>query len=103
MCPLVVGGDLESAACARRALLEDQRDLLAREPLHLVAEPGLLVGPQTIVTDLLQRPDFHRGGRAVAVDAAGRPVGLISIIDVQRHLRADALRPAAAAASVTRR
>lgn len=56
-------------------------------------EPGLLVDPQTLVTDLLQLPEFHRVGRAVAVDAAGGPVGLISITDVQRRLRADALRP----------
>ena len=57
-------------------------------------DPGLLVGPQTLVTDLLQLLEFHRVGRAVAVDAAGHPVGLISITDVQRRLRADALRPA---------
>ena len=63
-------------------------------------DPGLLVGPQTLVTDLLGRPEFHRVGRAVAVDAAGHPVGLISITDVQRRLRADALRPADPAASV---
>ena len=37
VCALVVGGDLERAAGARRVLLEDQRDLLANKPSLLAA------------------------------------------------------------------
>ena len=37
---------------------------------------------------LLERPAFARVGRAVVVDEPGRPVGLVSITDVQRALRA---------------
>lgn len=58
------------------------------------SEPGLLIWPDMLVTELLQRPEFHRVGRAVVVDPAGRAAGLVSITDVQRRLRADTLRPA---------
>jgi CBS domain-containing protein len=40
---------------------------------------------------LLERPAFVRVGRAVVVDGLGRPVGLVSITDVQRTLRASQL------------
>ena len=45
---------------------------------------------------LLERPAFARVGRAVVVDERGRPVGLVSITDVKRALRASRLadRPA---------
>ena len=60
---------------------------------HRVAEiadrdPGLMVGGEEDVARVLERPAFARVGRAVVVDEAGGPLGLISITDVQRALRA---------------
>lgn len=51
-------------------------------------DPDLLVAEDLDVVRLLQRPAFGRVGRAVVVDREGRPVGLVSITDVQRALRA---------------
>jgi predicted transcriptional regulator len=51
-------------------------------------DPALIVHPQEDVAGLLERPAFVRFGRAVVIDAAGRPLGLVSITDVQRSLRA---------------
>ena len=51
-------------------------------------DPALIVRDQEDVARLLERPAFARFGRAVVVDAAGQPVGLVSITDVQRALRA---------------
>lgn len=62
----------------------------AREAM--TAESRLLIGPETLITDLLQRPEFARIGRAVVVDPDERPVGLVSITDLQRRVRADELR-----------
>ncbi|HYM65862.1 MAG TPA: site-2 protease family protein [Patescibacteria group bacterium] len=72
------------------ALTPDQREL---RPMGDLAErdPALIVGEEDDVTDLLQRPAFTRVGRAVVVDALGRPVGLLSITDVERVLRASML------------
>jgi len=67
-------------------------------PVGEIAErdPSLLVREADDVAGLLEQPAFVRVGRAVVVDARGRPVGLLSITDVQRALRASALggRPA---------
>jgi Zn-dependent protease/CBS domain-containing protein len=54
-------------------------------------DPALLVSPETPVTELLARPAFLRTGRVVVVDAARRPVGIVSITDIERRIRADAL------------
>jgi len=43
------------------------------------------------IARLLERPAITRFGRAVVVDESGRPVGLISITDVQRALRVSRL------------
>ncbi len=51
----------------------------------------LIVTGEEDVTRLLARPAFARVGRAVVVDDQGRPVGLVSITDVQRALRASRL------------
>jgi Zn-dependent protease/predicted transcriptional regulator len=59
-------------------------------------DPALLVREEVDVARLLERPAFARVGRAVAVDESGRPVGLISITDVQRALRASRLADRAA-------
>lgn len=54
-------------------------------------DPALLVEPATPVTELLERPAFLRTGRAVVVDADGRALGVVSVTDADRRLRADAL------------
>jgi Zn-dependent protease/CBS domain-containing protein len=50
-------------------------------------DPTLLVPEDTDVVSLLERPAFASVGRAVVVDEDGRPVGLVSITDVQRLVR----------------
>ena len=54
-------------------------------------DASLIVAEDTDVATLLQRPAFARVGRAVVVDGSKRPVGLLSITDVQRVLRASQL------------
>lgn len=56
-------------------------------------DPGLLVAPDTPATALMARPAFVRTGRAVVVDGDGHPLGIVSVTDLQRRLRADALLP----------
>ena len=72
------------------ALSPEQRE---RQRVGEIAERdrSLLVGEGDDVAGLLELPAFARVGRAVAVDARGRPVGLLSITDVQRALRASSL------------
>jgi Zn-dependent protease/predicted transcriptional regulator len=59
-------------------------------------DPGLIVHGDEDVAGLLERPAFARVGRAVVVDEPGKPLGLISITDVQRALRASRLTENAA-------
>jgi Zn-dependent protease/predicted transcriptional regulator len=59
-------------------------------------DPGLIVHEDEDVASLLERPAFARVGRAVVVDEPGKPLGLISITDVQRALRASRLTENAA-------
>lgn len=54
-------------------------------------DPSLLVAPDADVATLLELPAFVRVGRAVVVDGARRPVGVLSITDVQRALRVSEL------------
>jgi Zn-dependent protease len=49
---------------------------------------SLAIGEEEDVATLLSRPAFARVGRAVVVDAQDEPVGLVSITDIQRTLRA---------------
>jgi CBS domain-containing protein len=51
-------------------------------------DPALLVDEHEDVAHLLQEPAFARVGRAAVVDASGRPVGIVSISDFERELRA---------------
>jgi Zn-dependent protease len=51
-------------------------------------DTALLVGEQEDVAHLLGEPAFARLGRAAVIDRAGRPVGVVSITDVQRSVRA---------------
>lgn len=69
----------------------------ARRTVGELAErdPALLVGEEEDVATLLERPAFVRVGRAVVVDGLGQPVGLLSITDVQRRLRAAQFRQSA--------
>ena len=55
-------------------------------------DPELLVSADAELTALLERPAFARVGRAVVVDADSRPVGIVSISDVQRAIRSAQLR-----------
>jgi Zn-dependent protease len=54
-------------------------------------DPALILTGGEDVARLLELPAFVRVGRAVVVDELGRPVGLLSITDVQRALRASRL------------
>jgi Zn-dependent protease/predicted transcriptional regulator len=51
-------------------------------------DPALAIGEDEDVATLLTRPAFARVGRAVVVDEDNEPVGLVSITDIQRTLRA---------------
>ena len=51
-------------------------------------DPALLVPPDVDVAELLDVPSFGRVMRAAVVDAAGRPLGVLSVTDVQRALDA---------------
>lgn len=51
-------------------------------------DPELLVSPDADLAALLDVPAFGRVLRAVVVDAQGRPLGVLSITDVERTLEA---------------
>jgi CBS domain-containing protein len=53
--------------------------------------PALIVGEHEDVADLLERPAFRLVGRAIVTGPDGRPVGLLSVTDVERAIRAAAL------------
>ena len=55
-------------------------------------DPALLIGQREDVARLLQQPGFARVGRAAVIDDEGRPVGVVSLTDIQRTLRANRLR-----------
>lgn len=68
---------------------------------HSVAEvayrdPELLVAEGEDAAELLQRVAFARVGRAVVVDRSAHPLGVVSITDVERALRAARLATAPA-------
>ncbi len=54
-------------------------------------DPALLIGEREDVAELLGRPAFARLGRAAVIDDAGRPLGVVSVTDVQRAIRASRL------------
>ncbi len=80
---MVSVAQMEALAPAQRAVAR-VLDIADRDPELTVAE-------DEDVARLLERPAFARQGRAVVVDRSGRPVGLVSITDVQRALRASRL------------
>lgn len=51
-------------------------------------DPALLVAPDTDVTELIEVPAFGRMLRAAVVDGDRRPLGILSVTDVQRALDA---------------
>ena len=59
-------------------------------------EPGLLVKEREDVAHLLERPAFQRLGRAAVIDEAGKPIGIVSVTDIQRAIRATRLDDPAA-------
>jgi Zn-dependent protease/predicted transcriptional regulator len=66
--------------------------LVACEAAELAdRDPQLIIAGDEDVARLLERPAFARFGRAVVIDEHSRPVGIISITDVQRALRASRL------------
>ncbi|HEX5193189.1 MAG TPA: site-2 protease family protein [Solirubrobacteraceae bacterium] len=55
-------------------------------------DPALLVGVGEDVGRVLETPAFGRVGRAVVVDAERRPLGVLSITDVERAIHVRRLR-----------
>ncbi|MGZ6564803.1 MAG: site-2 protease family protein [Solirubrobacteraceae bacterium] len=55
-------------------------------------DPALLIGEQEDVAQLLGQPAFARVGRAAVIDRDGRPIGVVSVTDIQRAIRAARLR-----------
>jgi CBS domain-containing protein len=60
-------------------------------------DPELLVTSKTAAVALLERPALQRVGRAVVVDDARRPIGVISVADLER--RSHSQRPRTGARS----
>jgi Zn-dependent protease/predicted transcriptional regulator len=52
---------------------------------------ALLVGEQEDVGQLLEHAAFARVGRAAVIDDEGRPVGVLSLTDIERAIRASRL------------
>lgn len=50
-------------------------------------DPALTLVEADDVTGLLDRPEFGAAGRAVVLDAERRPVGIVSVTDLQRAVR----------------
>jgi Zn-dependent protease len=55
-------------------------------------DPALLIDERADVAGLLEQPAFSRVGRAAVLDASGRPIGIVSLTDIERALRATSLR-----------
>jgi Zn-dependent protease len=85
----VLDGDrlvgLLDMAAVQRVPTERRRDTTAGEVA--LYDPGLLVDERQDVAELLERPVFQRVGRAIVLGERGG-VGILSITDVNRALRA---------------
>jgi len=67
-------------------------------------DPALLVGEREDVGQLLDQPAFARVGRAAVIDDEGRPIGVLSLTDIERAIRASHLGgPSSGATSLARR
>ena len=73
-----------------RAPLSRRATMLVRERAD--RDPALLIGQQEEVAHLLEQSAFARVGRAAVIDYQGRPLGVVSITDIQRSIRAAGLR-----------
>ena len=65
----------------------------ARWPVTIVdtianRDPGLLIDEHEDVARLLERPAFQRLGRAAVVDVGGTAIGVVSVTDIERGVRA---------------
>jgi Zn-dependent protease len=65
-------------------------------------DPALLIGGHEKIAHLLDQPAFARVGRAAVIDQEGLPVGVVSVTDVERALRAAATATARAAPPASR-
>jgi predicted transcriptional regulator len=54
-------------------------------------DPALRVGEREGVGQLLEEPAFARVGRAAVIDDDGRPVGVLSLTDIERAIRVSQL------------
>jgi CBS domain-containing protein len=54
-------------------------------------DPALLVAEHEDVGQLLEQPAFARVGPAAVIDDEGRPVGVLSLTDIERAIRASRL------------
>ena len=67
-------------------------------------DPALRIGEQEEVGHLLDQGAFLRIGRAAVIDADGRPVGVVSVTEIERAIRASRLgEPTSGASSLTPR
>jgi Zn-dependent protease/CBS domain-containing protein len=79
--------------------LSDVRKLPAgQRPVTVLAtlahgDPELLIEPSHSASALVADPAFRRLGRAVVIDSAGRPSGVVSVTDIDRRLRAWGVLP----------
>ncbi len=54
-------------------------------------DPALLLDEREDVAHLLERPAFARVGRATVIDDSRHPLGVVSITDIERAIRATRL------------
>jgi Zn-dependent protease len=102
---VMIGLFLTAAATAEQRQAELMRRLddapagavMTAEPAPTMAasDPELLIGEDEPAAALLERPAFLTSGRAIVVDEAGHPVGVITLIELERSVGS---RPLAGAA-----
>ena len=86
--PVLDGGRLVGLidlAAVERVAADRRRSTTAAEAAFL--EPTLVIDEHQDVAELLERPAFQRVGRAIVRTADGR-IGILSVTDVNRALRA---------------
>jgi len=73
-------------ADVRATLVHERASTALTAIMH--RDPELRVDPDRRAVALLNDPVFRRVGRAVVVDATDRPLGVVSVTDIERRLRA---------------
>lgn len=82
-------GHLLGLLTAARVAALSERERWTRTAGELAdRSPELAAAPGDDVVELLRRPAFARIGRIAVVDAAGAPLGLLSVTDVERAVTA---------------